>query len=110
MNLTPNCMKFAIGFLPTIQPKKTYPRSPYAGEFREASGVRPACWRFRMAWGVRKREQAPRTPNASRHSVAGLPRCAPMCRYPGDICERTGSCFRAGEDLASRPHLGELLS
>src|ERR1035437_2227790 len=43
---------------------------------REAFGVRPACWRCRKAGVVRKREQAPRTPNASRSSVAALPRCA----------------------------------
>src|ERR1035437_918525 len=33
---------------------------------REAFGVRPACWRCRKARAVRKREQAPRTPSASR--------------------------------------------
>ena len=37
-------------------------------ELREAFGVRPACWRCRKAGVVRKREQAPRTPNASRGS------------------------------------------
>jgi len=37
-----------------------------ATEPREAFGVRPACWRCLKAGEVRKREQAPRTPNASR--------------------------------------------
>src|SRR5216683_6428510 len=36
-------------------------------------GVRPACWRFRATRRAPKREQAPRTPCASRHSVAALP-------------------------------------
>ena len=39
---------------------------------REAHGVRPACWRCREGEVGRKREQAPRTPNASRSSVATL--------------------------------------
>ena len=43
---------------------------------REAFGVRPACWRCRMAVVIRKREQAPRTPNASRNSGASLHLCA----------------------------------
>ena len=38
-----------------------------SAELREAFGVRPACWRCRKAGVVRKREQAPRTPNAARH-------------------------------------------
>src|ERR1035441_5327206 len=42
---------------------------------REAFGVRPACWRCSLAGGVRKREQAPRTPNASHSSVASLHHC-----------------------------------
>jgi len=37
-----------------------------AAEPREAYGVRGACSRFRWRLGVRKREQAPRTPYASR--------------------------------------------
>src|ERR1035437_10330420 len=45
------------------------------GPPREAFGVRPACWRCRKVGEVRKREQTPRTPNASRSSVAALPRC-----------------------------------
>src|ERR1035437_4762604 len=47
---------------------------------REAFGVRPACWSCRKAGAVRKREQAPRTPNASRSSVAPLPGCVD-CGY-----------------------------
>ena len=38
-----------------------------ATEPREAYGVRPACWRFRWRLETRKREQAPRTPDASRN-------------------------------------------
>src|SRR6266545_3729370 len=36
---------------------------------------------FGSAWGCGKREQAPRTPNASRDFVAARPRCAvsPIC-------------------------------
>jgi hypothetical protein len=55
---------------------------------REAFGVRPACWRCREAGVVRKREQAPRTPNASRSSVAALPAlrssrlCGSLVRAP----------------------------
>ena len=37
---------------------------------REAFGVRGACSRFRTSSDSRKREQAPRTPNASRDSIA----------------------------------------
>jgi hypothetical protein len=37
---------------------------------REAFGVRGACSRFRTRSDSRKREQAPRTPNASRDSIA----------------------------------------
>jgi hypothetical protein len=58
---------------------------------REAFGVHPACWRCSMAVVARKREQAPRTPNASRGSVAAWPRCAfaldshpPLCH----LCSR----------------------
>ena len=40
---------------------------------REAFGVRPACWRFPLVPRVLKREQAPRTPNASRNLAAALP-------------------------------------
>src|ERR1035437_1491799 len=38
-----------------------------APKSREAFGVRPACWRFRWIPRVPKREQAPRTPTASRN-------------------------------------------
>src|SRR6266566_5870487 len=51
-----------------------------AGEPREAYGVRPACWRFRATHRAPKREQAPRTPSASRHSVAALPRWASVVK------------------------------
>jgi hypothetical protein len=48
---------------------------------REAFGVRPACWRCSMAGVVRKREQAPRTPNASRGSVAAWPAAPLRCVF-----------------------------
>src|SRR6266446_5504623 len=38
-----------------------------ATEPREAYGVRPACWRFRRPLANGKREQAARTPYATRH-------------------------------------------
>src|SRR5271169_3800583 len=37
---------------------------------REAFGVRPARRRFHLAWRAQKREQAPRSPNASRDSFS----------------------------------------
>src|SRR5437870_8740806 len=40
---------------------------------REAYGVRGACSRCRMCGAVRKREQAPRTPYASRGLVPVMP-------------------------------------
>src|SRR6266571_401623 len=40
------------------------------GGSREAVGVRGACCRFRARWVARKRQQAGRTPNASRGSPA----------------------------------------
>ena len=40
---------------------------------REAYGVRGACSRFRIAPHVRQREQAPRTPYASRGLVPAMP-------------------------------------
>src|SRR6266567_1528503 len=43
--------------------------------------VRPACWSFRVTYCARKREQAPRTPGASRHS---LQRCR-AGKYPGRL-------------------------
>jgi hypothetical protein len=45
---------------------------------REAFGVRPACWRCRKARVAREREQAPRTPNASRNSAADRNVSAPQ--------------------------------
>src|ERR1019366_4396978 len=49
---------------------------------REAFGVRPACWRCRWAEAGRRREQAPRTPNASRNSIAAWPLCAISISLP----------------------------
>src|SRR5438093_10588741 len=40
---------------------------------REAYGVRGACSRCRMCGAVRKREQAPRTPYASRGLIPAMP-------------------------------------
>src|ERR1039457_3220855 len=40
--------------------------------------VRPACWRFFSVAAARKREQAPRTPNASRNSAADRNVSAPQ--------------------------------
>ena len=52
---------------------------------REAFGVRGACSRFRTTPALRQRQQAGRTPNASRSSVAALPRCVlGLCVRPSD--------------------------
>ena len=59
---------FSRGTYKRIQETRCTPRGQAANEQREAFGVRPACWRFRKPETVRKREQAPRTPNASRNS------------------------------------------
>ncbi len=45
-------------------------------EVREAFGVRPACWRCSAAGAGRKREQAPRTPNAPRSTPPAVPMAA----------------------------------
>src|ERR1035437_3039465 len=42
-----------------------------ATELREAFGVRGACSRFRTTTALRQRQQAGRTPNASRVSSSG---------------------------------------
>jgi len=60
----------------------------------EAFGVRPACWRCRKAGVVRKREQAPRTPDASRRSVAAPPTRAPRSAIPPDRSSLRGSLVR----------------
>jgi hypothetical protein len=52
---------------------------------REAFGVRPACWRCRNAQAARKREQAPRTPNASRNSAASGVRTLFQLINPNEI-------------------------
>src|SRR5204863_5468309 len=44
---------------------------------REAYGVRGACSRFRTVPHIRQREQAPRTPYASRHLVPPCRLCRP---------------------------------
>src|SRR6266403_1468561 len=54
-------------------------------ERRGAFGVRPACWRFGTVRAQREREQAPRTPNASRRhthfreSARGGSVCLALC-------------------------------
>src|SRR5437016_1230843 len=53
----------------------------FALEGREAFGVRGACSRFRGAMPVQQREQAPRTPNASRGPQARASHC-PAVRHP----------------------------
>src|SRR5437762_3869515 len=49
---------------------------------REAYGVRGACSRCRMYGAVRKREQAPRTPYASRDTTALVIRLCNLLRIP----------------------------
>src|SRR5437773_6257455 len=49
---------------------------------REAYGVRGACSRCRMCGAVRKREQAPRTPYASRDTTALVIRLCNLLRIP----------------------------
>src|SRR5882724_10828959 len=57
---------------------------------REAYGVRGACSRCPMCGAVRKREQAPRTPYASRNTTAHL---APPVQFipcsPGNLRKKT---------------------
>src|SRR5437762_5244574 len=49
---------------------------------REAYGVRGACSRFRTAPHIREREQAPRTPYASRDTTALVIRLCNLLRIP----------------------------
>src|SRR5437867_12987618 len=49
---------------------------------REAYGVRGACSRFRTAPHSRQREQAPRTPYASRDTTALVIRLCNLLRIP----------------------------
>src|SRR5438876_2928301 len=61
-------------------------RDPQAGitgtKPREAYGVRGACSRFRTAPHIRQREQAPRTPYASRDTTALAIRLCNLLRIP----------------------------
>src|SRR5438876_6537699 len=61
-------------------------RDPQAGitgtKPREAYGVRGACSRFRTAPHIRQREQAPRTPYASRDATALVIRLCNLLRIP----------------------------
>src|SRR6266568_6701084 len=52
---------------------KLHRRMTRAVVSREAYGVRGACSRCRMCGAVRKREQAPRTPYASRGLIPVMP-------------------------------------
>src|SRR5205809_1989883 len=54
---------------------------------REAYGVRGACSRCRMCGAVRKREQAPRTPYASRGLVPVMPAWGDRRALPAAVTE-----------------------
>src|SRR6266536_789447 len=56
---------------------------------REAYAVRPACWRFRTTQRARKREQAPRTPYASRVT----PSCKILAAYLSSGFGGAGASF-----------------
>ncbi len=58
-----------------------------ATERREAHGVRGACSRFGARWVARNRQQAGRTPDASRGSPAGRhSRSGPQASPSAEIC------------------------
>ncbi len=88
-----------------------YPRELYhlarffrRWRLREACGVRGACSRFRVSNHQRKRQQAGRTPYASRGSVAALPavpRCAVSPISRGVSPPRTSS--DTGQDPVNSP-------
>src|SRR5438552_16701811 len=71
---------------------------------REAYGVRGACSRCRMCGAVRKREQAPRTPYASRDTTALVIRCAICSVSPGNLRKKT----RFSHILFSAPPHGQI--
>src|SRR5437879_11333666 len=56
---------------------------------REAYGVRGACSRFRTAPHIRQREQAPRTPYASRDTTALVIRLCNLLRIPRKSAQKT---------------------
>ena len=79
-----------------------------AAELREAFGVRGACSRFRIAGALRQRQQAGRTPNASRGSSLRLDEAAfnrwvdlaGDCPIPGRRC--VARCLGSGLGRAGR--------
>jgi hypothetical protein len=83
-------------------------RTPLAAELREAFGVRGACSRFRIAGALRQRQQAGRTPNASRGSSLRLDEAAFKrqvdlagdCPIPGQGC--VARCLGLGSGRAGR--------
>src|SRR5204862_7259056 len=73
--------------IPVAQPAQQVGRvCPQGGQaatkWREAFGVRGACSRFRTAPHIRQREQAPRTPYASRDTTALVIRLCNLLRIP----------------------------
>src|SRR5437870_3020893 len=85
---------------------------------REAYGVRGACSRFRTAPHIRQREQAPRTPYASRDTTALVIRLCNLLRIPRKsaqknkifayIIQRAAYCMtlRPGALRTGAPYLG----
>src|SRR5437764_12752476 len=78
---------------PHLQPKvgRVCPQAGITGtKPREAYGVRGACSRFRTAPHIGQRDQAPRTPYASRNTIAPL---APPVQFvpcsPGNLLKKT---------------------
>src|SRR2546426_12210223 len=67
----------------TAQVGRVCPQAGITGtKPREAYGVRGACSRFRTAPHIRQREQAPRTPYASRDTTALVIRLCNLLRIP----------------------------
>src|SRR5438874_3430549 len=80
---------------------------------REAYGVRGACSRGRMCGAVRKREQAPRTPYASRGLVPVMPawgQTRPTLKFHAEVAPKIShypldpgnAGIPAGEFLSTR--------
>ena len=77
-------------------------------EPREAYGVRGACSRFRTALHIRQREQAPRTPYASRDMTAPVLRPCNLSRVPRKICAKNnifGYIIQRAATVRDRPIL-----
>jgi len=74
------------------------PGSKDATEPRTAFGVRGACWRCRESGVARKkREQAPRTPNASRGGSS-----TPLTAEELDFILNYGLQYRLGRDAEAQ--------